>query len=297
MTLVASWFDSSTPTHPFIWTASDTKISFETGATLEGSKIFELYVICKNLSGKPGKIEFRSTLIYAYAGSSMLATNTYATLNTILGNLGGGNDRYPIRPDCESILETALAIMKMHNASMRTKAQILISGACPKSGRPFIGKLMTILNGDSIAYTSQIQFQTPSQTLTYDIIGSHNSEICELINNQLLSNIAKDEDVYWRTPLYVLNDLILNQTYDDIGGNIQLASITSYNHGQLYAIVPSIITSEAEPSKYQNIDIREQIGWQVGDCPIAIPTMILDLESIAKWVRDRWPDNETWTDK
>lgn len=76
--------------------------------------------------------------MFAYAGSSMLTINTYATLNTILGNLGGGNDTHPFRPDCESIVNTALAIMKMHNDSMRTKAQILISGACPKSGRLFI---------------------------------------------------------------------------------------------------------------------------------------------------------------
>lgn len=95
-----------------------------------------------------------------------------------------------------------------------------------------------------------------------------------MLDNQIVTNNKLDKDLYWRTPLYVLNDLIVNQTYEDIGGNIQLASISSNGYSQLYAISPNIAIDEPILDKYQNIDIREHIGWQVGECLIAIPSRL-----------------------
>ncbi|WP_214073582.1 hypothetical protein [Mucilaginibacter sp. dw_454] len=277
MTIVASWFNNESPKTPSIWTASDTKISFETGATLQGNKIFELSVVCKQLSGNGyGTILHRSSLTFAYAGSTMLAVNTFATLNTVLGNLGGGGVTNRLLPDGESILRSAATILRMHNMSIRNAGEITICGVCPKSGRLFIGKVTAKMKEDVMDYSIDLYFND-LKSFTCVLMGSHKEPIRELVVLEIKKNKTK-RHAYWRAPFQVLANIVSEETYpDEIGGNLLLSVVYPQWGTKLYSVTREVGDGT---QKYQNIDIFGELGNKVGECLIAIDSMIIDFDSV-----------------
>jgi len=126
MTLVATWYALEKGVQPSIWSIADTKISNgATALTLEGAKIFELQVACKNLSSNWGAVEYRTSLGFSYAGSSLVGLNTYAMLSSVLTNLAAGGGHRD-RPDHKSIIDTCLRILKLYTYSIRGLAEISI---------------------------------------------------------------------------------------------------------------------------------------------------------------------------
>ncbi|MEO3404146.1 hypothetical protein AAFN85_09595 [Mucilaginibacter sp. CAU 1740] len=276
MTLVATWVNLEPGIAPSIWTAADTKISDgKETIMLEGSKVFELPLSCRTLGGSSyGNVYYKTSLGFSYAGSSMIGLNTYATLCSVLSNLGSGP---PNLPDHISIVNKAKDILKVYTISVQSYAEISIWGFCPITHLPFIG-VVSAVKTTEVVYTVEIKYGYEDQ-LYCSLIGSHKSEVNSEIAARcaMLAN-SKSHD-YWRTPIKVLRDVIKQNSYEEIGGNIQLAIIPSngsFNHFAMSVPVEGI-SPRTHTQKYRNIDQLEEIGRWVGNCLIAIPALEIDF--------------------
>ncbi len=254
MTLVASWFNFETDTEPSIWTAADTQISNGKDVlTLEGSKVFELPVVCKNFNSSNQSNCHRSSLGFAYAGSSITALNTYATLSSVLCNLSSFGR--PYLPDYESIVNKALNVLKLYTTSEQNrKAEISIWGYCPQTKQPFIAVIKPEEPFVDITLPNE-------KTLQYVLLGDVDAKvkIVEMINEWLKKYNNPKSIKYWRAPIYPLREIINEGIFKDkVGGNVQLAQLNQY---QYYHLAVSHINkgTNQEIMKYRNIDLDEDL--------------------------------------
>ncbi len=272
MTLVASWFNFEPKTEPSIWTAADTQISDGKDVlTLEGSKVFELPIVCKHLNSPYQPVYHRSSLGFAYAGSSITALNTYATLSSILCNLGSGR---PFLPDYQSIVNKAFDVLKLYTTTdQNRKAEISIWGFCPKTKQPFIAAIRPKEPFIDIVLSDE-------KALQYVLLGDADAkvEITKMIEEWLKTYNNPNNIKYWRTPIYPLREIIkTGMLQDKVGGNVQLAQLNQY---QYYHLAVSHLDKGTNRGtmKYRNIDLDEDLGGMVGDCSIAINGYMLDLD-------------------
>ncbi len=154
MTLVATWFNPEQPNTPEIWSVADTAIT-SVDLTLQdiselniltehGSKILEVPIVCKILPNKNHEVYFRSSIGFAFAGSSLVALNTYATLCTLLNSLGSTAAKKAL-PDYISISNTVKQIISFYTTSIRARVEICVYGFCPKTRVPFITSITSKL--------------------------------------------------------------------------------------------------------------------------------------------------------
>lgn len=272
MTLVASWFNFEPNTEPSIWTAADTQISDGNNVlTLEGCKVFELPVVCKHLNSPQQPVYHRSSLGFAYAGSTITAINTYATLSSVLCNLGSG---MPYLPDYESIVEKALEILKLYTTIEKNrKAEISIWGFCPQTKNPFIA----IIKPEE----PFVDITLPNEkTLQYVLLGDAYAKvkIVEMIDEWLKKYSNPESIKYWRAPIYPLREIINTHIFPDkIGGNIQLAQLNQYQYHHL-AVSHKVKGTNRGVMKYRNIDLDNELSSMVGNCLVAINGYMLDLD-------------------
>lgn len=274
MTLVASWFNFEPNTEPSIWTAADTQISDGNNIlTLEGCKVFELPVVCKHLNSPNQPVYHRSSLGFAYAGSSITALNTYATLSSVLCNLGSGR---PDLPDYDSIVYKALDILKLYTTiEQNRKAEISIWGFCPKTKQPFIAVI-----GPKEPFVDVILPNKNEKKLQYILLGDVDAKakIVEMIDEWLKKHNNQTSVKYWRAPIYPLREIINKSIFPDkVGGNVQLAQLNQYQYHHLAVYHMNKETNQGM-MKYRNIDLDEDLGGWVGNCHVAINGYLLDLD-------------------
>lgn len=274
MTLVATWVNFENERYPSLWSIADTKVANGLlTLTEEGAKVLELHVNCKQYSGNDyGQVKYRTSLGFAYAGSTLVGLNTYAALNTILCNLGAGYENR-MRPDYHSILGLAKNILKVYTTSIRSLGEISIWGFCPKTNKAFIGSIKPIRLLDQIDYEISVK-DIFSDDLEVMLLGSHTEKIKQFIDGKAQAHRDKRDHIYWRLPITVLSEIIETNEYQEIGGNIQLTTIDNHSFGFThYAVINS---NRHDLPLYRNIDLYREVGNRVGDCIIGMPAMIIN---------------------
>ncbi len=106
------------------------------------------------------------------------------------------------------------------------------------------------------------------------LIGSKKKEIVDLVSAK--KELAPKESLeYWRAPARVLKEIIEENKFEAIGGNIQMA-VSNLFHFDLYSIAVPISKNEPKVTlKFRNFDLFDEIGQRVGDCLVAIKGMDL----------------------
>jgi len=266
MTLVLSWFNrESETTQPTIWTVADTMISDGLGSaiTLEGAKLLEVPIRCKDLSTPSQHIYYQSQIGFAYAGSSLRAFNCFSTLSVILTNLGGHTVRNQL-PDAWSLLNIARHVLQFYHIQDAV-CEICLYGKCPKSGRLFIGTIKPKENVVPLEFVASL-LDDSMQSLEYVMLGAHKGEVKEMLDSRLKEVKDIGGLKYWRAPVRLLNDIIIDKKFSDVGGNIQL-NFVGTNH---FHMTSAAVGGEM---KFRNIDVFEDLPRMVGDCLIAINGM------------------------
>ena len=272
MTAILSWLNQEKGQIPYIMTIGDTKISNISNGnilTLEGAKILELMVRCTDLSNQC--IYHVSPIEFSYAGSSLVGLNVYTYLQAIFSNLGGVKSGD--LPDCNSICLKAKEVLQLYTRSIRDKAEVLMFGYCPKNKTPFICSIEPVMLEETINYEVRMKTVFKNQ-LEIVLIGDKKNEIRDLVSakKELLS---KESLEYWRAPARVLKEIIEENKFKTIGGNIQLA-ISNLFRFDLYSIVVPISKNEQRATlKFRNFDLFDEIGQRVGDCFVTIKGMDL----------------------
>jgi len=263
MTLVASWMNLERLHAPELWTIADTKIiTNETILTEEGAKLLELPIVCRNVSMPSQPIYYRSSIGFAYAGSSLVGFNVHAMLTSILSNLGSANNKLP---DYVSIAEKTRVIAMKYSESIRDLTEICLHGFCPKSKQPFI---VTIKGSkDPKLYYNITSTELRSDMACTYIGDSKGSERMAEIVEYRLSKLS-DLKEYWRTPVYALKELIENREFTTIGGGVQLTITTLNRFEQTWVLTDT--SNQKDSFSFRNLDLLNDIGVSLGDCLVAI---------------------------
>lgn len=272
MTVVASWLSKEIFDTPYIFTVADTKISSGNETlTLEGSKVLELPIRCKDISTPAHRIYFESFIGYSFAGSSLIGLNVYCTLQTIFSNLGG-LQQYNSVPDYMSICQKTKEILSIYVQSIQSVAEVMIFGFCPKSKIPFICKISPEKGVSPIQYVMNIA-DTFGEQMHVNILGNHKAEIIAAIKSRQEAHNNRSL-AYWRTPAKVLKDIVEQGKYETIGGNLQVAIVSQTNF-DLYALVVPIKGEEPKATMmFRNLDVFDDIGSMVGECTVSIKGIV-----------------------
>jgi len=251
-----------------LWAVSDSLYSYNNKPSLDiGSKLFQIII---NLYQKnPMTVEqpYLSLKIgYCFAGSTQAGLNTYALLCSILCTLRVFDNNYP------SLEEIADAC---HRISVKHKTPIIndhifeysIFGFCLVHMRYECYRIRYEKTGDSMFKTIDLENE-------YLVIGSHCDEI-----KARIEKFKMDNDInilkYSRAPAYVVDEIIKNKVYIDIGGSLQLG-ITHGIQFDLYAVVHR---DEEDNNvvyyKFNNIDVFRDVV-SVGPCMIEPHALYLD---------------------
>ncbi|MDP3494272.1 MAG: hypothetical protein Q8R82_14260 [Hyphomonadaceae bacterium] len=271
MTLVASWIKYELPDkNPTIWTVSDSKISIdEDTLTLCGSKVLELHIKCKSLKGLPPRnIYHTSSIGFAYAGSTLSALNVYATLDSILSNLGGNETKNNL-PDYLAIIDKAQRILKLYLAKEQM-CEICLFGFCPKNKQPFISAIRPRLTDNGLEFEVENTFGE-NENLIVTLLGDKK----EVFANQIIAmgnEYSQDQYAYWELPLPILYTMMKDSNYTTIGGGLQLATVDAKNFTFASLNLQSV-KNESDTMKFRNLDVFEDIGIQIGDCYFAMDSI------------------------
>ncbi len=273
MTLVLSWvrpdIDNSDKT---IWAFADGKIMNEdTTLTLEGSKILELHIRCRDLKGLPPRpVYHRSSIGFAYAGSTLTGFNTFATLSDICSNLGGDQNKNNL-PTFNDIADKAKQILKRYTVSNDRKCEILLFGFCPKNLHPFITKISPKLVNEVIEYET-INIDQKKETLQCVLLGDRTDDVLSSIFHSA-KEFTHEQYQYWNVPIAIFYHIIQQKLISTVGGGMQLAIV--YKDGfQMNAIVTPDKSDKTKATlTHKNFDLFEDIGLSVGECKFAIDTM------------------------
>src|SRR5690606_2128125 len=198
MTLIASWVNNEDRNNPSIWTLGDTKVSSVDGEetlSLEHGKVFELQIICANsgLPPSPSNRVFQHSIGFAYAGSSLVGLNSYATLNTILSNIST-IDKLP--PSLEEICETVSKIIRYYSASFcndKMAFEAMIYGYCVITNR--LARYHFSKDGHSSDYSYK---DIPDESIL--LLGDKKREVMEI----LYASMHGQQGNYARKPLKII---------------------------------------------------------------------------------------------
>jgi len=258
-------------------TVGDTKISAgDKTLTLEGAKILELPIKCKDYTTIHQELYFSSSIGYSFAGSSLIGLSVYCYLQALLSNLGGVKQKNNL-PDYKSICFKAKEVLALYAKSIPSPCEILVFGYCPKSKIPFISTIRPVKREGTIDY--DIEFNDYfDNDLDFFIIGDKQEEIRKLVSNELQKQTNKNSLPYWRTPARILRDVIEGRSFNTIGGNLQIATINMYKFDMYSVPIPVKGLGNESTIKFRNFDIFDDIGINLGECLIAINGMMIDPE-------------------
>jgi hypothetical protein len=275
MTAILSWFNQEEGTLPYIITVGDTKISGGEGTlTLEGAKVLELPIKCKDLTTPSQEVYFTSSIGFAFAGSTLVGLNVYCYLQTIFANLGGLKQQNKL-PDYKSICSKAKEVLLLYTTSIRSISELLLFGFCPKFKNPFICTIKPKSTANGIDYDIEIKDRF-SDEIEVLLIGDKKEDIKQLVDDEISKQTIKHSLNYWRAPAKVLREIIEQNKFETIGGNLQLATVNSFKFDTYSVVVPIKGQEPKATMKFRNFDVFDGIGKPVGECMVSINGMMIE---------------------
>ena len=183
-----------------------------------------------------------------------------------------------ILPNHKDILKKASDIASLYVSSIQNPVEICIWGFCPQEQIPFIGTVRTMGEEETVRLVVSHEYCRTNE-LTFVLLGSHNDEVKTLITDHMEANASKKTQLYWRSPIYVVRELITSKRYEDVSGNLQLCWISeNFQITQAAVVVAIPGTNPTEYThKYRNIDYFTEIGQRLGPCLINLPALEIDF--------------------
>ncbi len=267
MTAILAWFNQEPGVDPYIIAVGDSKITGDKGATLEGAKIFALPIKVKDITSVSQEAYFTGTIGCAIAGSTLVGFNVYSFLQTAFSNLGGSKARNDL-PDYNSLCAKAEQSLRLYVPAIRSGAEIMLFGFCPQTKIPFIGTMLTIQNEEGEITYSTIIKDAFDMDVEIVNLGAHKGEISDLVNIELEKNRNIESIWHWRKPAKVLKEIIRNNQFESIGGNLQINLCFPTQFDSYSLIIPT--TENRATLKFRNIDYSEDIMGNIGQCVIAL---------------------------
>ena len=268
MTCIVGWLNIEKEKKDTIWVLGDTKISSPGGEntlTLEGSKVLSVPIRVKDLRVitpfQPAY--YQNTLGFAFAGSSLVAYNSYNTICSLLANIGGGGEL----PTLEDISIKCGKVISFYTKTIGATCEVFITGMCPekKEIQLFMAK-PKLIKGVIEVEVYRLGFDHPQ----FYLLGNNKKEIEEIIA-QKVEELAKNNENHCRAPFHALREIIAKQMFPSIGGYLQLGVVNPAPWGDFNQF--SIYEQEGNGASklyHNNIDVIEEIGTDLGKCHISM---------------------------
>ncbi len=96
-----------------------------------------------------------------------------------------------------------------------------------------------------------------------------------LVENELKVQEKKNNLEYWRAPVKVLKEIIEQNMFESIGGDLQLVRINQFKFDLFSVVVPNKGKEPEATMKFRNFDIFDEIGLDVGECYISINGIVI----------------------
>lgn len=215
MTCVAIWYEAF---DKILWAAGDTRTTNHLNVRLSDAspKIFPLTIKCltPSSSGFFDDVRLTRTLGFAFAGSTFPALQTYSALNAALQHMIGLPE-FPL-PSMADISMLAGRIGTRYLTETLAPFEMSVFGCCPATNTLQIFHL----EWNSTHLIFGLRFFSATTSATPLLLGSHKSEISEAISEM----DASTDYALKRTPLKVINRIIKQERFADIGGRIQIGT-------------------------------------------------------------------------
>lgn len=244
MTAIAIWHDNETPGNPFLWVAADSLVSNHDAPLIEdAAKVLSLPVICRSadVSGAFSVIHYAHTYGYCFAGSTLMGQNSYLALAPLLSNLKS-LPRYS--PSLADVAQYVLRFLKLTfddykvRVNGTAKFEVAIFGYCHQMGQlsayhfePSLvdGVWQMILTHHPLQHAGDFLY-----------LGSAKPQMIDAIRQGFTGPPVPGKPL-GRMPRYVIQNVIDNELYDVIGGDIQLGIANQFGFQPLMLAKPRVI--------------------------------------------------------
>lgn len=239
MTSIVVWPNFELPQAPSLWVVGDTLVS-SAGKPLigEAAKIFSLPVICRapDLQGFFSEEYFSHSLGYCFAGSTLMGQNSYLALAPLLSNLISASRYVPSMMDIAEFtmrhLERAYNQYKVQ-AATRAAFEVCLCGWCYRENSLEAWHFYPELGDGEMRMTSTRYTSMAFGDFIY--LGSHKDHASRLLK-EAFAQPSEPGASSQRAPRRIVQNLIDDETYSEIGGDQQLA-IANQHGFQAYTLL------------------------------------------------------------
>jgi hypothetical protein len=266
MTSVAIW-----PEGANVWAVADTRISASSGGihTDSGAKILPIAISCffPGVSGFFDKQAYRSTLGFAYAGSTLSALMTYSATSACLHSLCTPDTSARLNLRDAAYLVERLA--QHYLIEIGSLFEVAFFGFCPTEQRLMVFSIRpTIEHGRYVMRVSESDITAPG---CVTLLGDKKDEVSARI--AAMRGVIGSDGRSGRDPKRALEEIVAERAFQSIGGSMQIgiATIAGFS---LYHAVQAVERGKPEAFRsYLGMDLDRDIG-NVGDWLINLPGMV-----------------------
>ena len=226
MTAIVIWLNKEKKSDERLWIAGDTLVQdIHIGKDLLGnySKIFSLPVLCRKQEGYivRNEVKFLQNVGFAFAGSTLAGQAILAKLNIILSLLVVDKFSAVVPLDdigklVSKIIENVITDLELTKGQLCEGFDAMIFGYCFKENS------YKVINFSVKCPDGAVEAKDKAVNMKDDTIfhiGSYGKEINEMVDD-VRRGLKEKNKSWWRAPEYILNRLISDEGYSNVGGQI-----------------------------------------------------------------------------
>jgi len=251
MTAISIWCNHEISENPGLWIAADSRVHTSSGSLIDdAAKVFALPVVCRSpgANGLFTERYYDRSYGYCFAGDTLLGQNAYLSLAPLLSNLVSSNRYKPSLDDVaryiHSYLSRTFDACKSHRAE-RSLFEVVLFGYCPVTNSLSAYHFFPTCEKDVFEMTCQPHKNMQENDFLY--LGDEKSRVISKIRTALEADsstiaafiAASKGRPLSRIPRYVIQDLINDETFPTIGGDLQLGIADKFGFRALPLCKPS----------------------------------------------------------
>lgn len=259
-----------------MWVVGDTLVSGAAGQPLIGdaAKIFSLSVVCR-APGPQGFFSeeyFAHSLGYCFAGSTLMGQNSYLAIAPLLSNLISATRYVPSMRDIADFtmryLERAYDQYKVQVAA-QANFEVCLFGWCHREQSLEAWHFRPGLRHGQMRMMSTRHASMVFGDFIY--LGSHKDHASKLLT-EAFGQLAQPGLPAQRAPRHVIQNLIEDEAYPEIGGGQQLA-IANQHGFQPYTLLRPRVRGRPEAyMSYLGVELSDE-NSSVGEARVGGPGM------------------------
>jgi len=276
VTSIVVWPNFELPNAPSMWVVGDTLVSGAAGQPLIGdaAKIFGLSVVCRapGAQGFFSEVYFAHSFGYCFAGSTLMGQNSYLAIAPLLSNLISATRYVPSMSDVADFtmryVGRAYDQYKVRAAAQAT-FEVCLFGWCHREQSLEAWHFCPDLIKGELKMTSTRYSSMRFSDFVY--LGSHKDRASKLLK-EAFGQSAQPGLPAQRAPRQVVQSLIDDEAYPEIGGDQQLAIANEHGFQPYTLLRPRVRGRPEAYMSYLGVELSDE-NSSVGEARVGGPGM------------------------